>query len=244
MSWSSLPNEIKERIICFIGDDRIYESIYTNRIRKTCRDIIDSEKKKNIARGELPLIFCRDVLKYFFIGKKALKIINFDFCVQLFKNLFSSNDTKLYFKYFLFVFPSLSRVERIEFAEAICEELQQIEEHIFRYMVFGIRCETLTDFYLQFENKNDLMKFFIYIDCLYYLTEDIFENFFIPFRKLDFVFTHKERQNSWHDFIELVIDFYECNTLCCCWRCKSVFKKVRKYLMQTSFFVQFFLYYF
>ena len=65
MSWSSLPNEIKERIICFIGDDRIYESIYTNRIRKTCRNIIDSEKKKNIARGELPLIFCRDVLKYF-----------------------------------------------------------------------------------------------------------------------------------------------------------------------------------
>ena len=73
MSWSSLPKEIKERIICFIGDDRIYESIYTNRIRKTGPDIIDSEKKKKHRRRRDSFNFLSRRVEVFLYMQKSVK---------------------------------------------------------------------------------------------------------------------------------------------------------------------------
>lgn len=180
-----------------------------------------------------------------------------EFTEWAFRALFRENRISECFQLFLLTFPTLNDKEREKFANSFFPELQQLEQYIYRRMPLSLHYLDLSTRYVQFHSKEDIMKFFIYIECMHYLTNEMLKETVKPLhnKKMTYFFLNNKFKfnnemefeqgnfpNSWDDFLELLEDVYEKTYTCFCRQCRYSKRKLRKFLRSSSFYIIFFLF--
>ena len=89
MSLPWIPIEIAELIVCYIGDERLYEKVFDCKyIRTSNKHIIEAAKKKKILAKEIETLFCRDFVHFIRLPEDTYKHrVNINISVGLFKAL-------------------------------------------------------------------------------------------------------------------------------------------------------------
>lgn len=192
--WRKLDRESVEKIVCHIGDDRIFRLVWSKtHIPKSCRKIIMKEKIKRIISCDMKLSFCRD---FFVIERRLNRFVyipgNFSFCVSIFKEFWRQKNYEKCFQIVMFVLISTRMEYRKSFAEAVLLELIEAELYIFNQMDICVhyipRREGTTKFF-HFQNDDDLIVFFIYFEFISTLSDNLIDDFFVPFNRKVLTFT-------------------------------------------------------
>lgn len=179
-----LSVEIWQKIIALVGKKSLFRQLYGSYIPLSCYQIIRNQKIKQILHGR-EIIPCCDIFDN--------NVLDIDFCAQLFRECFYRREWKILLKLTisLCVF---SKFEVKIFVKKILHELETLRVYVHNELVCYFLESQYYNFTLEFENINEFIKFYVFIEL--YTNIDI---------SLDQNFYNRMIISSYYDFYDFLI---------------------------------------
>lgn len=180
---SSLPTELKQLVISFLGNKKLYMDLWGT-IPPSMEKILIREHEKNILAGSEYILCCEDII---FMGDLKPGIENL--FVSCFKSASFENALYIY----LCLFSRISQKERIEILNKITLEIENLKNYVLYEMKLTM-CKKFSDYYnhryeMIFQNEQDLIKTILVVEMY-----KVMENYYFGFKRL---FEEKIVERKW-----------------------------------------------